>query len=325
MLSTKNLGDFTGTTTGTAYTVGDLEPGTVYGSIDGTFSGTMTIEISFNGSTYEQYGANVTAAKTLFGPLPGGVKLVRGHCTAFSSGTISVRLGGNVKRTELAPVAECRSGLLVDLVPTVASQSQTITAVAKANIAADGGTNDYFGVTIGGVTTTLELKKGGGSYVPTAGRTLIDCTGATSATDVAVLIAAAIAAAFTTATVPVPTTAVLTVTAPSGSTVLLTEYVNDAGFLIGAVNYGVPVNTGDCGIPQVWMKSADFVGTYVIQVSFDGGSTWANAVTPVVVSSGATSTLSTLVCRASTIRTGASTYTSGTLSSRYGASFESQV
>ena len=106
MLSTKNLGDFTGTTTGTAYTVGDLEPGTVYGSIDGTFSGTMTIEISFNGSTYEQYGANVTAAKTLFGPLPGGVKLVRGHCTAFSSGTISVRLGGNVKRTELAPVAE---------------------------------------------------------------------------------------------------------------------------------------------------------------------------------------------------------------------------
>lgn len=325
MLNTYNLGDFTATATGTAATVGHFEPGSVYGSIDGTFVGTMTIEVSFDGSSFEQYGASVTAGNTLFGPLPGGVKLARAKCTAFTSGTIKVRLGGNVKRNELFPVMECRAGKFGDLVPTVASQAQTITAVAKANIAADGGTNDYFGVTIGGVTTTFELKKGGGSYVPVAGRTLIDCTAATTATQVAVLIAAAIASAYPTATVPVPTSAVLTVTAPSGSTVLFTENVNDAGFLIGAVNYGVPVEVGDCGKPQVWVVSEDFVGTYAVQVSFDGGASWANSATAVTVASGATSNLTELVTRATTIRVVASTYTSGTLSSRYGAPLETQV
>jgi hypothetical protein len=326
MLKTMNLGDFNGTTTGTAFTVGDLEPGSVCGSIDGTFSGTMTIEVSFNGSTYEQYGASVTSAKTLFGPLPGGVKLVRAHCTAYASGTISVRLGGNVKRAELGPVMEVKSGLFGDLVPTVASQSQTITAIAKSAIAADGGTNDYFVVTDGTTSTTFELKKGGGSYVPMAGRTLIDCTAITSSTDVAVAIAAAIAAAYpTTLSVPVPGSAVLTITAALGSTIKVTEHVNDSGFLVGAVNIGVAVALGECGIPQVWVVSADFVGTYAVQMSFDGGSTWANSAAPVTVSSGAISNLTTLPCRASAVRIAATTYTSGTLSARYGAVLETQV
>lgn len=329
MIKTINLGDFAATGTGTAHGVADLEPGTVYGSIDGTFSGTMAIEISFDGSTYEQYGASVTAAKTLFGPLPGGVKLVRAHCTVYASGALKVRLGGNVKRNDLFPVMETRSGLLGDIIPTTASQSQTITAVANANIAADGGTNDYFSVSDGTTPVTFELKKGGGSFVPVAGRTLVDCSGASTATQVAVLIAAAIAAAFpSTLSVPVPTSAVITVTAVGKKTVIFTEHVADAGFIIGAVNYGAQVACGDCGIPQVWIKSAassDFVGTYVVQISFDGGATWANAVTPVVVSSGATSTLTTLVCRATALRIGASTYTSGTLQGRYGATQETQV
>ena len=326
MLEVKNLGNFTGTTTGSAFPVGHMEPGTVYGSIDGTFSGTMTIEISFDGTTYEQYGASVTSAKTLFGPLPGGVKLVRAHCTAFASGTISVRLGGNVKRYVLDPVMECKSGLFGNLVPTVASQSQTITAIAKSAIAADAGTNDYFVVTDGTTATTFELEKGGGTFTPVAGRTLINCTAITSSTEVAVAIAAAIALAYpTTLSVPVPGSAVLTITAAAGSTIKVTEHVADAGFLVGAVNYGVPVDLGGCGIPQIWAVSADFVGTYAVQMSFDGGSTWANSVTPVAVSSGTTSTLAALVCRCTTARIAATTYTSGTLSARYGAPNETQV
>jgi hypothetical protein len=326
MLKTKNLGDFTGTTTGTAFSIGDLEPGTVYGSIDGTFSGTMTIEVSFDGSTFEQYGASVTAAKTLFGPLPGGVTMVRAKCTAYASGTISVRLGGNSRRSDLMSPQQYRSGLFGNIVPTVASKAQTITAIAKSAVAADGGTNDYFSVSDSVTTTTFELKKGGGSYTPVAGRTLIDCTAVTTAIEVAVLIAAAIAAAYpTTLSVPVPTTAVLTVTAADGYTVLFTEHVNDSGFLIGAVNTGVRVALGDCGIPQVWAVSADFVGTYAVQVSFDGGSTWANSASAVTVSSGAISNLAALPCRASAVRIMATTYTSGTLSARYGAVRETQV
>ena len=326
MLRTMNLGDFTSTVTGSTFGVADLEPGTVYGSIDGTFSGTMVIEVSFNGSTFQQYGSSVTSASTLFGPLPGGVKLVRAHCTVCSSGTIKVRLSGNVKRYDLFPVMETKSGLFGDLVPTVASQSQTITAIAKSNIAADGGTNDYFTVTDGATATTFELEKGGGSFVPVAGRTLINCTAAISSTDVAILIAAAIAAAYpTTLSVPGPGSAVLTITAASGYTIQVTKYVANAGFLVGAVNYGVPVALGECGIPQVWAVSADFVGTYAVQLSFDGGTTWANSASPVTVSSGAISNLTTLPCRATAVRIAATTYTSGTLSARYGATLETQV
>lgn len=323
MLKTLNLGDFTATATGTAVGVGHLEPGTVYGSVDGTFSGTMQIEISFDGSTYEQYGADITAAKTSFGPLPYGVKLVRGKCSAFSSGTIKVRAGGNIKRNELPPVGESIGGKFGDIVPTVASQSQTITCVSVANIAAGGGTNDKFTVTVGSTTVTFEYKKDG-DFAAGAGRTTIDVSADTTDADVAATTGAAIAAAFPTATVGVAA-AVITVTAPAGSTVIFTENVANAGFKIGAVNYGVPVAIGGTGIPQVWITSADFVGTYVIQHSFDGGETWASSVTPVTVSSGATSTLSTLPSRATTVRVGASTYTSGTLSARYGAAKETQV
>lgn len=323
MLKTLNLGDFTGTATGTAVGVGHLEPGTVYGSIDGTFVGTMQIEVSFDGSTYEQYGADVTAGKTSFGPIPAGVKLMRGKCSAFTSGTIKVRAGGNIKRNELPPVGESIGGKFGNIVPTVASQSQTITCVSVANIAAGGGTNDYFGVTVGSTTVTFEYKKDG-DFVAVTGRTTIDVSGDTTDANVATTTGAAIAAAFATATVSVAA-AVITVTAPAGSTVIFTEHVSNAGFKIGAVNYGVPVSMGGCGIPQVWITSADFVGVYTIQHSFDGGITWANSISPVTVSSGATSTLSTLPCRATTARVAATTYTSGTLSARYGAAKETQV
>ena len=321
-----NLGDSTGTSTAalTEAGIGQLED--VYVSVDGVFSATANVEVSSDGgTTWESYSAP-TSAKTLVGPLP-PCHLVRGKPSAHASGTVSYRLSGKLNRDNLRlPVGETVAGLMQDIVPTVASGSQTITAVAKANIAADGGTNDYFSVTDSVTTVTFELKRGGGAYVPVAGRTLIDCTGATSATDVAVLIAAAVAAAFpTNLSVPVPTTAVLTATAVAGKTVLFTEHVADAGFLLGAVNKGIGYDVSGCGIPQVWVKSADFVGTWAVSMSFDGGATWAYAATPAVVSSGATTTLVTCPCRATHVRIEATVYTSGTLSARYGARKEPRV
>ena len=319
-----NLGDSTGTSTTALTAAGISHLEDCYVSIDGIFSATATVEVSFDGgTTWESYGSS-TSAKALVGPLP-PCQQVRGKCSAHASGTVSYRLAGNINRSNLRlPTGETITGLMGDIVPTVASQSQTITAIAKTDIAADGGTNDYFGVTIGGVTTTFELKKGDGVFVPVVGRTLIDCSGATTAIQVAVLIAAAIAAAYPTATVAVPTTAVLTVIAPAGKTVLFTEHVDNSGFKIGAVNQGVGCDVTGCGPAQVWVKSSDFIGTWAVSVSFDGGTTWAYVAAPAVVGGGSTATLVTCP-RGSHVRLEATVYTSGTLSARYGARKEPQV
>jgi hypothetical protein len=321
MLKTKNLGDSANTTELAEFNVGDLED--VYVSIDGTFSATGTVEISFNGgTTWEAYGSS-TSAKAMIGPLP-KCQLVRGKNSARASGTVSYRLGGNVKRYLLNPVQELKTGLFGDIVPTVASQMQTITCVTVANIAAGGGTNDKFTVTDGTTLTTFEYKKDG-SFVAVAGRTTIDVSGVSSAIEVAVATAAAIAAAYpTTLSVPVPTTAVLSITAAEGKTVLLTETVNNSGFLLGAVNQGIPVPVGRSGAASVWIKAGDFIGTYAVSASFDGGATWAYVQTPTVSSGSTTAALITCM-RATHLRIEATAYTSGTLSARYGAAYETQV
>lgn len=128
--------------------------------------------------------------------------------------------------------------------------AKPITAVAKASLAAGGGTNDYFTVNyttvIDGVTTTVtkicEFKVDA-NFVATVGRTAIDASAATTATDVAVLMAAQIAADFPlTLSVPVPTTSTLTMTAKQSGArfaVTATENVANAGFTIGATVTGV--------------------------------------------------------------------------------------
>jgi hypothetical protein len=128
--------------------------------------------------------------------------------------------------------------------------SLAITCVSKTNIAAGGGTNDYFAVVLttveDGVTTTVtkifEYKKDA-NFVATTGRNTINVTDASSATDVSVITASAIASAFFPyLTVPVPTTAVLTATvSQSGARFALsaTENVSNGGFSIGAPTSGV--------------------------------------------------------------------------------------
>ena len=121
--------------------------------------------------------------------------------------------------------------------------TRTLTCVAKANIAAGGGTNDYF--TCQG--QAFEYKKDA-NFVAVAGRQTIDVTAATTATEVAVITAAALTAFFppsaklaTSLTIATPTSAVITLVASySGttSTITCTENVANAGFTVGTLTAG---------------------------------------------------------------------------------------
>jgi hypothetical protein len=102
---------------------------------------------------------------------------------------------------------------------------------------------------------------------------------------------------------------------------LLTDIFND-----GATSN---VSSGNADVAQggpatLWLKSTNFVGTYQVEVSFDGGTTWGVYGAPVVITN--TSVDSLVTCpRASAVRVMATTYTSGTLSVRYGATREPVV
>ena len=80
---------------------------------------------------------------------------------------------------------------------------------------------------------------------------------------------------------------------------------------------------GGCGPSKVWLSSADWVGTAVVKVSFDGGSTWGIVAT-VTTASGATASVTTCP-RATHVKVVATTNTSGTLKVRYGANKEAQI
>jgi hypothetical protein len=130
-------------------------------------------------------------------------------------------------------------------VATAVRAALPITAVAKASLV----NNDYFTVvrteTKDGVAVTKTVifeYQVDGTFVATAGRTAIDVTATSTATTVAVATAAAIAAAFSEFSVPVPTTAVVTMTnVQSGARFVIasTENVANAGFTVGSATTGV--------------------------------------------------------------------------------------
>lgn len=92
---TMNLGDFTGTGAGTGVPVdADLSRATV--SIYGTFVGTMTLQVSHDGTNWvaarNRAGTAISSTTpTSFG-FAGDASFVRGNCTVYTSGTISVRV-----------------------------------------------------------------------------------------------------------------------------------------------------------------------------------------------------------------------------------------
>lgn len=88
-----SLGSFTGTTTGNATKITDLDE--VFAMISGTFVGTMVIEVSFDGGTSWVQFDSATAPK-LTAVLP-PCNFVRARCSAFTSGTIVVNFSGRNK------------------------------------------------------------------------------------------------------------------------------------------------------------------------------------------------------------------------------------
>jgi hypothetical protein len=74
---------------------------------------------------------------------------------------------------------------------------------------------------------------------------------------------------------------------------------------------------------EVWIHSADFVGTFNVQISHDDGVTYGTMAST-VVASGVTNT-KVLVPSSSKIRVAVSAYTSGTLSSAWSGTDEADI
>lgn len=81
--------DLTAVANGVAFDVSSLVDVTV--AVGGTFVGTWSLKISFDGTTFFQFATNTTAANTT---LPRCAK-ARVDCTAFTSGAISSGYGGS--------------------------------------------------------------------------------------------------------------------------------------------------------------------------------------------------------------------------------------
>jgi hypothetical protein len=89
-----DLGTKTGTTTGlgTAVNVSELENVTV--GVAGTFTRTLQLMISFDGTVFQQFGANITSAAVITN-LPPKMHSLRVDVSAATSGTSSCRGGGS--------------------------------------------------------------------------------------------------------------------------------------------------------------------------------------------------------------------------------------
>ena len=95
--ATVTLGAHTGTGAATAVSLGqtqDLNLSTVY--VYGTFVGTVSIEVSPDGTNYTiattPAGAPITATAPGTYVIAGDATHVRSNCTAYTSGTINVKM-----------------------------------------------------------------------------------------------------------------------------------------------------------------------------------------------------------------------------------------
>jgi hypothetical protein len=90
------LGTFTGTATGTAVDVSDLDKFSVYAQYvdSGTFTAAATVYVegSLDGTNYAPIGSAFSSAGSV--DITGPYKMIRAKCTAFTVGTIDLRFGG---------------------------------------------------------------------------------------------------------------------------------------------------------------------------------------------------------------------------------------
>jgi len=93
-----NLGAATGTGTGTAFDVPDNNLAGLSIYIFGTFSGTMTIEASCDGTNFaplkDRGGTAISATAAATFHLSGSATHIRRNCTAYVSGTINAVVCG---------------------------------------------------------------------------------------------------------------------------------------------------------------------------------------------------------------------------------------
>lgn len=206
-----------------------------------------------------------------------------------------------------------------------AAATGTITCVAKASLV-DGET-----ITISDGTnaaTVFEWDVNGTGVEGT--NVQVDISAVTTAQECATALRAAINGVTTTLTVTAgaPTDGVMALTADTSDAthnVAITHTVASEDFAVTGMSGGITAGGAISGTAvavsglkdlDVWLHSADFVGTYVLYVSHDAGGSYVTCKTA-TVSSGATSTLVRLP-PCDRFRVDLTTGTSGTMSVKWG-------
>lgn len=286
MLRTMALVAVAAGATGTGVGIADLRDS--YVTVAGTFSATWYVDISLDGTNYTQFDTG-TAAKAV-GPIPLGAN-VRVRVGA-GTGSVNAVVGGNdtgpgdVRSINLGPVAAGATGsafAISDLDKCQALVAGTFTGTWTLEGTFNNGTT---WVTLDSGTAAkwcgpfprcnqmrISLGAGTGSVEATVAGFCYPCSARLEAAPGT--IRAGVVTAHTTAT----TGAIV----PANSLKGVSAYVN----------------------------SADFVGTYFVDITLDNGTTWAPFATA-VVGSGTTYTTHTLP-RATGLRLRSTVVTSGTL------------
>lgn len=87
----------------------------------------------------------------------------------------------------------------------------------------------------------------------------------------------------------------------------------------------VAASVAGCGPPTVFLSSSDWNGTYAVRISFDGGLTWGTYATSAALTIASFTTYTHTPPRCTHVIVVATTNTSGTLVSTYGANQEPQI
>lgn len=290
MLTTVALGTVAAGASGTAVGVQDLKDS--YVQLTGTFSATWYVDISGDGTNWAPFDTG-SAAK-LVGPIPHAVK-VRLRVGAGSGSVVGVLgaddgVAGATRSVPLGPVAHDAGGVatnISDLRTPYAIIAGTFSATWTLKFSTDGG------------TTWVTIDTGTAAKVvgplPDCGLAKIDLGTGTGSVTCSIV----------------------------GRCYEATRKRNaDPGKLRGGVvadlvtaTNSALVKTRDLQRTQVYLYSADFVGTYNVQVTMNDGTAYVNH-TSTAVESGATAVTVTLPpCTG--FRVGASVRSAGTLSTAW--------
>lgn len=292
MLTKISLGTVNAGATGTAQGIQDLQNS--YVSVTGTFSATWYVDISADGTNYAVFDSGSSAK--VVGPIPSAMK-VRLRVGA-GSGSCLGRLAGDdgaagaVRSIPLGPVDDGNNGDATDISEfdsAIAVVGGTFTGTWVLKVSFDSGTtwHDFATNTVPAVVTGI----------PRCGMARFDL-GSGSGTGECSVIGVCYEAGRKR-------------NADPGR--IREGYIAD----ITSQTYKTAVPVEDLVGTKVRLYSADFIGTYDVQVSFDG--TVFCSHTSAIVAGGATAvTVSLPLCVS--FKVGASAFSSGTLSSAWSGS-----